>query len=224
MRLVSKPSPAMIVALIALFVALGGSGYAATQLKSSKIKYVKKSVPGKALRLNSVTGKQIKESKLKQVPSAKIADIAGAANTANFANVAGTANRAFHSSALFFDNPGGTGLFTVLSRSLPAGSYVVLGRAELSNDGAGKYFTSCNVLLDGRVESAQAIVAEEDEPGETVSFAPVVARRITSPKTASLRCEVSTIGGGGTQPTDVDVRHATLTAMQVNSLTGETPD
>ena len=53
----------MVVALIALFVALGGSGYAAIQFK-------KNSIPGKALKRNSVTGKQVKESSLKTVPRA----------------------------------------------------------------------------------------------------------------------------------------------------------
>ena len=34
----SRPSPAMVVALLALFVALGGSGYAAVQLNGKTIK------------------------------------------------------------------------------------------------------------------------------------------------------------------------------------------
>ena len=70
----SRPSPAMVVALIALFVALGGSGYAAVQFK-------KNSIPGKALKRNSVTGKQVKESTLRTVPRAR--DAANATNAAN---------------------------------------------------------------------------------------------------------------------------------------------
>lgn len=71
-----RPSPAMAVALLALFVALGGSGYAATKLKSNKITYVKRSIPGKAVKPNSITGKQVKESKLREVRRATNADSA----------------------------------------------------------------------------------------------------------------------------------------------------
>jgi hypothetical protein len=63
-----RPSPAMIVALIALFVALGGSTYAA-------IKLPKGSVGSKQLRKNAVTSKKIKNGQVKG------ADIASGAVT-----------------------------------------------------------------------------------------------------------------------------------------------
>jgi hypothetical protein len=76
----SRPSPAMVVALIALFVALGGSGYAAISIKNG-------SLPGKKLKRNSVTGKQVKESTLATVPRARSAtQAATAANAANAAS------------------------------------------------------------------------------------------------------------------------------------------
>jgi hypothetical protein len=48
-----RPSPSMVVAFIALLVALGGTGYAAQQLKSN-------SVGSKQLKNNAVTTKKIK--------------------------------------------------------------------------------------------------------------------------------------------------------------------
>jgi hypothetical protein len=78
----SRPSPAMVVALIALFVALGGSGYAAISIKNG-------SLPGKKLKRNSVTGKQVKESTLATVGRARNADTAGTAVTATRAANAG---------------------------------------------------------------------------------------------------------------------------------------
>jgi hypothetical protein len=48
-----RPSPSMVVAFIALLVALGGTGYAATQLPN-------KSVGSKQLKNNAVTAKKIK--------------------------------------------------------------------------------------------------------------------------------------------------------------------
>jgi hypothetical protein len=80
----NRPSPAMVVALIALFVALGGSGYAAVQFK-------KNSIPGKALKRNSVTGKQVKESTLKTVPRARSATQLGGQSAADFLPKNGTA-------------------------------------------------------------------------------------------------------------------------------------
>jgi hypothetical protein len=72
----------MIVALIALFVALGGSGYAA-------VKFKKNSIPGKALKRNSVTGKQVRESSLATVPRARSATGAtSATNATEAANAA----------------------------------------------------------------------------------------------------------------------------------------
>lgn len=67
------------IALIALFVALGGSVYAASKLNGKQIK--KSSVPGNRLKPDSVGGKQVNESKLGTVPSAGFAASAGDAAT-----------------------------------------------------------------------------------------------------------------------------------------------
>ena len=63
-----RPSPAIVISVIALFVALGGSSYAAITLNGSQLK--NGSVAGKKLKKNTLTGKQIKESKLGAVPNA----------------------------------------------------------------------------------------------------------------------------------------------------------
>jgi hypothetical protein len=74
----------MVVALLALFVALGGSGYAAVQLKNN-------SVPGKKLKRNSVTGKQVKESTLGTVPRARSTTLLGSQSPGDFLPKNGTA-------------------------------------------------------------------------------------------------------------------------------------
>ena len=73
------PSPAMAVALLALFVALGGTGYAVTKINGSVLK--NRSVPAKKLKKDQITGTEINENKLGKVPSAKDAD--SAANAAH---------------------------------------------------------------------------------------------------------------------------------------------
>lgn len=65
----------MTVALVALFVALGGVGYAAVTINGKNIK--DKTVTGAKLKNNTLSGTQIRESALKRVPRAQRADIAG---------------------------------------------------------------------------------------------------------------------------------------------------
>ena len=89
------PSPAMIVAIIALVVALGGSAYAAKgelarnsvgskQLKPSSVttgKLANNSITGAKVAANSLTGADINLNALGTVPSAATATQTGNANT-----------------------------------------------------------------------------------------------------------------------------------------------
>ncbi len=104
-----RRSPAMIVALLALFAALGGTVYAAGRINGSSIRV--RSLPGNRLKPHSVgadrlkagvltapavaggpiTGAQIDERSLAQVPSADYADSAGTALTAIDAQTAANA-------------------------------------------------------------------------------------------------------------------------------------
>jgi len=56
----TRPSPALVISLIALFVALGGTGYAAIAINGKNIK--NNSIPGKKLKNNAVTTKKIKNN------------------------------------------------------------------------------------------------------------------------------------------------------------------
>jgi hypothetical protein len=79
------PSPSMIIAVIALVAALGGTSYAAVTIGSAQIK--DNSVRGKDIRNNSLTGRDVKndslggrdvkESALGKVPRASQADRVG---------------------------------------------------------------------------------------------------------------------------------------------------
>jgi hypothetical protein len=101
----SRPTPATIVALLALVAALiTGSAYAAGRIDGRAVKV--KSLPGNRLKLGSVpanrlkpgaipaalsgpiTGSQIDERSLGQVPSAGYADVAGFAQSATDAETA----------------------------------------------------------------------------------------------------------------------------------------
>ena len=63
---------ANVMSTLAVFIALGGSSYAALTISGSSIK--NRSIAGKKLRHNTLTGSQIKESRLARVPRARDAD------------------------------------------------------------------------------------------------------------------------------------------------------
>jgi hypothetical protein len=73
MRMLTKrrPSPAMVVAVIALIVALAGTAYAAQTINGGAIK--KQTIGGGKLKKDTLTGFQINTNKLGTVPFAKIA-------------------------------------------------------------------------------------------------------------------------------------------------------
>ncbi len=102
-----RPSPALIVASVALAVALGGTSYAAIVLPANSVgakqlrknavtnkKIAKGAVTGAKVKDDSLTGVDILESSLGKVPSATSAD--GAINATN----ATTATNATNASAL----------------------------------------------------------------------------------------------------------------------------
>lgn len=63
------PSPALIVAIAALIVALAGTAYAAQTINGGAI--MKQSIGGGKLKRNTLTGYQIKINKIGVVPAAK---------------------------------------------------------------------------------------------------------------------------------------------------------
>jgi hypothetical protein len=70
-----RPSPAMAVALVALFVAAGGSSYAAVKLNGKDIK--NRTIAAKKLKRNTLGGVEIDESRLGRVASADNAGLLG---------------------------------------------------------------------------------------------------------------------------------------------------
>jgi hypothetical protein len=88
---VRLPSPAMIVACIALAIALGGTSYAAIRLPAGSVgtKQLKRgAVTGVKVKRNALGGLQINEARLARVPRATLADRASDATTADTADQA----------------------------------------------------------------------------------------------------------------------------------------
>jgi hypothetical protein len=85
-----RVQPAAVIATLALFVALGGTSYAASSsINGSQL--TNHSVAGKKLQNHTVTGTQVKVSTFPKVPSAHRADLATHATTAGTAGtISGT--------------------------------------------------------------------------------------------------------------------------------------
>ena len=86
---IPRPSPALAISLLALFLSLGGVSYgvATGYIDSREIK--NKSIREKDLRRNSLTTRSIREARLGKVPAAAKADVA---QSADVAGVAGSAS------------------------------------------------------------------------------------------------------------------------------------
>jgi hypothetical protein len=110
---VKLPSHNTVIAYLALFVALGGTAFAATQLPKNSVgtkqlkanavttaKIKSGAVNGTKIATNSVTGANVDESTLGRVPSAGSAETAATAGHANTATNAGHAGTAGNASTL----------------------------------------------------------------------------------------------------------------------------
>lgn len=108
-----RPSPALVISLIALFVALGGTGYAALSLPKNSVgtkqlkknavtgsKIKKNAVTGSKVKNHSLTGADIKLGALGTVPSASNAGHANVADSATNAGHATTADSASNATGL----------------------------------------------------------------------------------------------------------------------------
>src|SRR3954447_21001895 len=91
-RIRDRLTYANVVATLALFVALGGTSFAVSQITSRDIK--NRSIKGVDVKKNALSGTEIKESKLRTVPRATKAGTATNALSALAAGTAGSANSA----------------------------------------------------------------------------------------------------------------------------------
>jgi hypothetical protein len=66
---------ANVMSTLAVFIALGGSSYAALTISGASIE--NRSIPAKKLKRNSITAREVRESRLSRVPRAKRADRLG---------------------------------------------------------------------------------------------------------------------------------------------------
>ena len=134
-----RPSASLVIACLALFVALGGVGYAAATIGSAAI--VDNSIRskdvgnndlrGKDVRTNTLKGADVDESSLGKVPSAANADSAATAAHATNADSATNASQAANA-----DTVGGVGP-----------DALTIGRSALGSCEPGAAFSNCTSVV-----------------------------------------------------------------------------
>jgi hypothetical protein len=159
-----RPSAPLVISMVALFAALGGTSYAAAKITGKEIakktitggNVATKTLSGKKMKLNTLGGDQINESKLGPVPNADHATAADTAATAANAETldgidsAGfmlARNRAFEvNRGTVTDFGSGAPLMTI--SDLPGGTYVITAKLAYDNDG-GTANESCTLHVPG---------------------------------------------------------------------------
>ena len=128
-----RPSPAMIVAIIALVFAFGGTSVADEAVDFAKTKLINgkrlkgRSVSGGKLKRNTIGGTEVNESKLAKVPSASNADKAKSADSATTATSATNASNATNATTADTATTASS-LGTLASGNTEVGVYEFVGR------------------------------------------------------------------------------------------------
>jgi hypothetical protein len=129
------PSPAMVVACLALTVALSGAGYAALRLPANSVgtnQLKRHAVTGVKVRRDTLTGTHVRESTLAKVRTAARADTAGTADNAATAGSAPVARLDYRQSAPVII-PADPFVHVRQSVSCDAGSNAIGGGAKVSD-------------------------------------------------------------------------------------------
>lgn len=220
-KLRARLSYANVIATIALFVALGGGAYAATQLP-------KNSVGAKQLKKGSVNSAKVKDASLMRrdfKPGQLPAGPAGARGPEGPRGAEGARGEAGPTGARGPSNAyndrdetqiaissTGTAAATV---QVPAGSWVLTGKVQVFNNGIDTSGNCSLFAASTRIDRAffelESIGANEINE---VPLAVSTARTVAVPTTFQLVCEELSTAG-----VDVRISERQLTAIQVETLT-----
>jgi hypothetical protein len=154
MRLRRHATFSNVVALLALFFALGGTVYAAGKLSGKQIK--PNSIPGNRVKKNSLTGTQLKETAIKGVASAN-----------------SLASVTYVSKVVSLPNP--PGITVTATATCPTGLKAVGGGFDIG--------TSNAFIDDGSITADRNSYTAHVEPGTTTSNGTVTVACISASST-----------------------------------------
>jgi hypothetical protein len=175
-----RPSAPLVISMVALFAALGGTSYAAAKITGSEIakKTIKggnvanKTLSAKKVKPDTLGGDQINEALLGSVPNA---DHATLADTATNATKAADSDKldGIDSTGFMLAKPRayeadrgtvtdfGSGAPLVTLSDLPGGTYVVTAKLTYDNDG-GNAAEACTLHVPGTDDTSSFVVADTE--------------------------------------------------------------
>jgi hypothetical protein len=179
-RRIPRPSAAMLVAVAALFAAIGGTSYAALMVTGANVvngsltgaDMGKKSIGGNRLKKDTIGGSRVLESSLGTVPTAEHATsadtAANAVKAADSDKLDGLDSAVFMQSKprLFESNHGsvadfGDGAILHTLDAIPAGQYLVSAKFGYDNDGVQELET-CTLHVPGSDDTLQIFPEDEE--------------------------------------------------------------
>ena len=206
-----RPNHTVVVAYLALFVALGGSSYAALTITGKNVK--NSSLTGKDIKNNSVTGADVKGIGTGDVTDHSLLarDFqAGQLPAGPQGGQGATGATGPSDSYSASDRSGGNGLRSI-SVTVPAGDYVATAKAELTNtSGTTAHTVTCQLTTpsgSGALDSSAASLAtsqKETVPNHTFDHLPAGG-------TITEAC-------GSNSVLDVTVDEVRLSATKVGAL------
>jgi hypothetical protein len=217
---VRPPSPAMVVAMIALFAALGGTGYAASELTKSPnaaaAKTKKKSKPADAQDLAQIKS-FFKANRASLVGSPGAQGSAGPQGPQGSQGPAGPQGPV----NAFSGSIEGSVTITTATRpgdkvghlNLQPGSYVIFAKAWIENQSATTATTAGCELDAGTASDLDYLKVE---PAYENAFRGAVALNVAHTFTSAGTAQLSCFTGGGVT---VSANNVVVTAIQVASLT-----
>lgn len=193
-------NPALVISLIALFVALGGSSYAA-------IKLPKNSVGNKQIKKNAVTSAKVKDASLLakdfkagQLPQGAKGETGATGARGPSDGYVGNRQASPLQALTSSSEP------VAFSPQLPAGNYVVTGRANIVGGGA-----ATGIVCSMGDDVVQSLTTSS---GTVIPLTLSSGVKLDAPGTIRMSCQRGT--------GSVSVAQASIAAIRVESLTIET--
>lgn len=207
-----RPSPAMVVASLALLVALAGTGYAAIRLPAN-------SVGTAQLKNGAVTAVKVKRGtllnsdfKAGQLPRGA-RGFTGSPGPPGPAGSPGPAGPPGPSNGFVFSKAGAVGVgsssATIASLSLPAGNYLVSAKAVLLSAGPKGTTVTCKLVAGAATDQASTRLGDGTDVNQTQAL--IAPAALSAAGSATLSCSTS----GGT----AEASQIAVAAVQVATLT-----
>jgi hypothetical protein len=202
-----RPSPATVIASIALLVALGGTSWAAVTLAP-------RSVNNAALQTGAVNSRVIQNGQVKSSDLGAGVIRRGPAGQQGPSGPSGPSGPAGSSDAYsrFLNGPIAvpSSPTTLTSLTIPAaGKYVAWAKAYFSNSGVGTSGTvTCGLTAGTDLDASQTFLAS----GSDFTVANNVVHEFTASGTVDFKCQY--VGTGTT-----NANYIKITAIKVNTLT-----